>query len=32
LAALDQLTEDYDRLPVDYEAFRHYLVHHHAAP
>jgi threonine synthase len=26
LAALDQLAEDYDRLPVDYAAFRDYLV------
>ncbi len=26
LAALDQLAEDYDRLPVDYAAFRDYLL------
>jgi len=26
LAALDQLTEDYDRLPADYGAFRDYLL------
>jgi threonine synthase len=25
LAALDRLTEDFDRLPADYEAFRRYL-------
>lgn len=30
LAALDQLTEDYDRLAVDYTAFRDYLLGRHA--
>lgn len=29
LAALDQLPEDYDRLPVDYVAFRDYLLDRH---
>lgn len=29
LAALDKLAEDYDRLGVDYEAFREYLVAKH---
>jgi threonine synthase len=31
LAALDQLTEDYDRMKVDYEAFREYLMARHPA-
>ena len=31
LAALDQLAEDYDRLAVDYAAFRDYLIDRHAA-
>jgi threonine synthase len=30
LAALDQLPEDYDRMEVDYEAFREYLIARHA--
>jgi threonine synthase len=30
LAALDQLAEDYDILPVDYESFRSYLIRKHA--
>jgi threonine synthase len=29
LAALDKLAEDYDRLTVDYGAFRHYLLARH---
>jgi threonine synthase len=29
LAELDRLAEDYDRLPVDYAAFRDYLIAHH---
>jgi threonine synthase len=29
LAALDQLPEDYDRMEVDYEAFREYLIARH---
>ncbi len=31
LAALDQLAEDYDMMPVDDEYFRSYLIHQHAA-
>jgi threonine synthase len=31
LAALDRLPEDYDRMEVDYEAFREYLIARHAA-
>jgi len=31
LAALDQVPEDYDRLEVDYEAFRDYLVARHSS-
>ncbi|MGD0538022.1 MAG: threonine synthase [Verrucomicrobiota bacterium] len=31
LAALDKLTEDYDRLTVDEAAFRNYLIETHAA-
>jgi threonine synthase len=30
LAALDELTEDFDRLGVDYEVFRQYLLDKHA--
>jgi len=30
LAALDKLTEDYDRLPVDYEQFKQYLIKNYA--
>lgn len=32
LAALDQLTEDYDRLEVDYDAFQAYLLARHSSP
>ena len=31
LAALDKLPEDYDRLPVDYAAFRDYVANQHRA-
>jgi threonine synthase len=31
LAALDQLAEDYDSMPADYETFRTYLVQRHSA-
>ena len=31
LAALDQCREDYDRLGVDYESFRDYLLERHSA-
>jgi threonine synthase len=31
LAALDTLPEDYDRMPVDYDAFRDYLAARHPA-
>lgn len=31
LAALDQLAEDYDIMPVDYESFRSYLIRKHSA-
>jgi len=30
LAALDKLPEDFDRLPVDYEQFRRYVLSHYA--
>jgi len=30
LAALDKLPEDFDRMPVDYEQFRKYLISRHA--
>jgi threonine synthase len=32
LAALDDLAEDYDQLPVDYALFRDYLLRHHGQP
>jgi len=30
LAALDKLPEDFDRLPVDYDQFRQYLLTRYA--